>query len=306
MKLPPLAPLRSFEAAARHLSFTRAAEELHVTQGAVSQQVKQLEAYLGFPLFHRRPRRLELTSEGRALNEAVGSALRQIADRTESLKASHGSGPVTVSVVPSFAAKWLIPRLTAFRREHPDIAVRVDAEHRRVDLRAGEVDLAVRFTGGSLAGLHVEEMFRDRVFPVCSPDLVRDGRAPRKLEDLRHVTLLHDNAALWDDSASDWEYWIRAVGVAGVDARSGPGFSQGDMVLQAAILGDGIALTRSSLAELDVESGRLVKPLDVSIPCPWAHYLVCLEEVLGRPHVREVHDWLLAEGRRVAPVYEAG
>lgn len=304
MKLPPLAPLRAFEAAGRHLSFTRAAAELHVTQGAVSQQVKQLETHLGFALFRRLPRRLELTDEGRAFHEVVGSALRQISDKAVSLGAADGNRPVTVSVVPSFAVKWLIPRLTRFRRDHPDIAVRVDADHRRVDLRASEVDLAVRFTGRSYPDLHTVELFRDRVFPVCSPDLVRNGQAPRRLEDLRDVVLLHDNAAMWDQIGSDWEHWTRAVGLKDVDARSGPGFTQGDMVLQAAILGDGVALTRSSLAELDLASGRLVKPLDVSIPCPWAHYVVCLEEALDRPNVLTFHRWLVSEGKRVQPGYE--
>lgn len=306
MKLPPLAPLRAFEAAGRHLSFTRAAAELHVTQGAISQQVKQLEEQLGFALFRRLPRKLELTDKGRALHDVVGSALRQISDKVETLQAPEGNRPVTVSVVPSFAVKWLIPRLTQFRRSHPDMAIRVDADHRRVDLRASEVDLGVRFTGRSFPDLHVVELFRDRVFPVCSPDLVRDGRAPRRPEDLRHAVLLHDNAAMWDQSESDWEYWIKAVGLDGVEARSGPGFTQGDMVLQAAILGDGVALTRSSLAELDLASGRLVKPLDISIPCPWAHYVVCLEEALNRPNVAIFYEWLVAEGRRVQPEYEAG
>lgn len=306
MKLPPLAPLRAFEAAARHLSFTRAAEELHVTQGAVSQQVKQLEEHLGLTLFHRRPRKLELTAEGRTFHEAVGNALRQISDTTESLKSIRGSGPVTVSVVPSFAAKWLIPRLTAFRRAHPDIPVRVDADHALVDLRGGEVDLAVRFTWRKFPGLHAVEMFRDRVFPVCSPDLVREGRAPRTLEDLANVVLLHDEATMWDESACDWEYWVRAVGMKDIDVRDGPGFTQGDMVLQAAMLGDGVALTRSSLAELDLASARLVKPLDVSIPCPWAHHLVCLPETLNRPNVAVFYEWLLAEGTKVAPVYADG
>jgi len=306
MRLPPLPPLRAFEAAARRLSFTRAAEELHVTQGAVSQQVKQLEEYLGFALFRRLPRRLALTSEGRAFHEVVAVALRDIADKAESLKAMRGNDPVTVSVVPSFAAKWLIPRLTEFRRANPDIAVRVDADPRAVDLRAGEVDVAVRFTARPPTGLHAVELFRDRVFPVCSPDLVRDGRAPRSLEDLGDVVLLHDNAAIWDESASDWDYWLKAVGAQGIDARSGPGFTQGDMVLQAAILGDGVALTRSSLAELDLASGRLVRPLATSIPCPWAHYLVCLEDALKRPAVAKVHEWLLSEGREVAPKYEEG
>lgn len=306
MKLPPLAPLRAFEAAGRHLSFTRAAAELHLTQGAVSQQVKQLEEQLGFVLFRRLPRRLELTEEGRAFHEVVGGALRQISDKIESLQAANGNRPVTVSVVPSFAVKWLIPRLTQFRRDHPDVPIRVDADHRRVDLRASEVDLGVRFTGRSFPDLHVVELFRDRVFPVCSPDLVREGRAPRRLEDLRDAVLLHDNAAMWDQSASDWQFWIEAVGLDGVDAQSGPGFTQGDMVLQAAMLGDGVALTRSSLAELDLASGRLVKPLDISIPCPWAHYVVCLEEALNRPNVATFYEWLVAEGRRVQPMYEVG
>lgn len=306
MKLPPLAPLRAFEAAGRHLSFTRAAAELHVTQGAVSQQVKQLEDHLGFALFRRLPRKLELTDEGRAFHEVVGSALRQIAGKIESIRAADGNRPVTISVVPSFAVKWLIPRLTRFRRDHPDIAVRVDADHRIVDLRASEVDLAVRFTERGFPDLHTVELFRDRMFPVCSPDLVREGRAPRCLEDLLHAVLLHENAGIWNENASDWDQWIRAAGLEGVEAPAGPGFTQGDMVLQAAILGEGIALTRGSLAELDLASGRLVKPLDISIPCPRAHYLVCLEEALSRANVATFYDWLIEEGRKVQPQYEAG
>ncbi|MGA8260777.1 MAG: transcriptional regulator GcvA [Arenicellales bacterium] len=304
MKLPPLAPLRAFEAAARHLSFTRAAGELHVTQGAVSQQVKQLEEYLGFALFHRRPRRLELTDEGRAFHEVVGSSLRQISDTAESLKSAHRAGPVTVSVLPSFAVKWLIPRLAKFREIHPDIPVRVDAEPRAVDLRGSEIDIAVRFTNKSYPELHAVELFRDRVFPVCSPDLVRDGRAPRRLEDLRDATLLYDTVAYGDLSGCDWDFWLKQVGLDGVDTHRGTGFTQADMVLQAAILGEGIALTRGSLAELDLAAGRLVKPLDISTPCPWTHLVVCLEEALSRPNVRAFHDWLIDEGTKVKPIYE--
>lgn len=229
MKLPPLAPIRAFEAAARHLSFTRAAAELHVTQGAVSQQVKQLEKHFGFTLFRRLPRKLELTDEGRAFHEVVGSALRQISDKAEALKAAG------TSVVPSFAVKWLIPRLTRFRRDYPDVAVRVDADHRLVDLRATEVDLAVRFTNRRFPDLQSVELFRDWVFPECSPELVREGRAPGRLEDLRNAVLLHENAAIWDESVSDWDYWLKAVGLEGAQAPGGPGFTQGDMVLQAAI-----------------------------------------------------------------------
>ncbi|HSH41900.1 MAG TPA: transcriptional regulator GcvA, partial [Arenicellales bacterium] len=293
MKLPPLGPLRAFEAAGRHLSFTRAAEELHLTQGAVSQQVKQLEEHLGFALFRRLTRRLELTEEGRAFHAVVASALRQISDKVESLKSSAGNRPVTISVVPSFAVKWLIPRLTRFRRAHPEIAIRVDADHRIVDLRSSEVDLAIRFVQHEPEGLHAVELFRDLVFPVCSPDLVREGRAPTRLEDLRHAVLLHESAPLWNESASDWDHWLKAVGLEDAEAPTGPGYTQGDMVLQAAILGEGVALTRSSLAELDLASGRLVRPLDESIPCPRINYLVCHEEALRRPDVATFYGWLV-------------
>ena len=304
MKLPPLAPLRAFEATARHLSFTRAASELHVTQGAVSQQVKQIEEYLGFPLFHRRPRKLELTDEGKAFHGVVRDALMRISDKAESLKSAYQTGPVTVSVLPSFAVKWLIPRLAKFRQEHPEIAVRVDAEPRAVDLRDSEIDIAVRFTNKSYPELHTVELFRDRVFPVCSPDLMRDGRAPRRLEDLRDATLLYDTIAYGDFSGCDWDFWLKQVGLEGVDTHRGTGFTQADMVLQAAILGEGVALTRGSLAELDLAAGRLVKPLDISTPCPWTHLVVCLEESLSRPNVKAFHDWLVDEGSKVAPIYE--
>ena len=303
MKLPPLAPLKAFEAAARHLSFTRAAEELHVTQGAVSQQVKQLEEHLGVALFRRLPRGLELTLEGRVFNEAAASALRQIADAARSVKTKRADGPVTVSVMPSFAVKWLIPRLTQFRRLHPDVAVRVDADYRVADLRDGEVDLAVRFTMKTWPDYHTIELFRDRVFPVCSPDLVRDGRAPKTLEDLRDAVLLYDTVSYGDNSGCDWEYWAEVVGLDGLDMHSGSGFTQADMVLQAAILGDGVALSRSSLSELDLAAGRLVKPLNVSVPCPWTHYVMCTEEALTRANVRTFYDWLIAAGQEVAPLY---
>ena len=305
MKLPPLAPLRAFEAAARHLSFTRAAEELHVTQGAISQQVKQLEEYLGFALFHRRPRKLALTAEGGAFQEVVGNALRQISDKAESLKSSRDSGPVTVSVVPSFAAKWLIPRLTAFRQAHPDIPVRVDANHDRVDLRDGEVDLAVRFTWRKFPDLHSVELFRDRVFPVCSPDLVREGRAPRTLEDLANVVLLHDNATMWDESACDWEYWARAVGLEkhrcaqrtrihpgrhGAAGRHARGRRGADPQL-AGRVGPRIG------APGEATGHQHTLPVGALLSC-------CLEESLNRPNIRAFYDWLLAEGSRVAPVYD--
>ena len=223
-RLPPLNAIRAFEAAARHLSFTKAAEELFVTQAAVSHQIKALEAALGLQLFRRFNRRLMLTDAGQAYLPPLREALDGIAAATERLRAVEQTGSLKVSVLPSFAAKWLLPRLSRFRERHPEIDVLVSANNALVDFARDEVDIAIRYGFGRHPELEVKFLMGDRIFPVCSPELLAAGPPLREPADLRHHTLLHDADALATESES-WRVWLEAAGVSGVDASRGPGFS---------------------------------------------------------------------------------
>jgi LysR family glycine cleavage system transcriptional activator len=293
-RLPPLNAIRAFEAAARHLSFTKAAEELFVTQAAISHQIKALEAALGLQLFRRFNRRLMLTDAGQAYLPPLREALDGIAAATERLRAAEQTGSLKVSVLPSFAAKWLLPRLSRFRERHPEIDVLVSASNALVDFAREEADIAIRYGFGRYPGLEVEFLMGDRIFPVCSPKLLETGPPLRGPADLRHHTLLHDADALADESES-WRVWLEAAGVSGVDPSRGPGFSDSSMLLQAAVDGQGVALGRSALAALDLEAGRLVQPFGPSIPSNLSYFIVTQRGAGERPKVRLFHDWLLEE-----------
>lgn len=296
MRLPPLQALRAFDAAARHLNFTRAAEELFVTQGAVSQQIRQLEEYLGFRLFFRLPRRLQLTDEGERLARATSEGFTRIAGEIESLLAVEEAGVVTVSVLQSFAVKWLIPRLGHFRAEHPDIDVRIHADDRLVDFRTEGIDLAVRFGRGHYPNLHTERLMRDEVFPVCSPDYLANSPTLHVPQDIAGHQLLHD--ATSDPSlprAADWQFWLDGVGVTGIDLRRGLRFNSGDMVIQAALMGQGIGVARTSLAAQDLKAGLLVRPFPQKVVSSYAYYVTCPEENLNRPRVMAFIRWLKKE-----------
>jgi len=288
-KLPPLNALRAFEAAARHLSFTRAAAELNVTQAAISHQVKALEARLGVILFRRLNRALRLTDSGQAYLQAVRDAFDAIAAATERLYADEAGGRLTVTTIHSFAAAWLLPRLLRFHVLHPEIDVLLDAADEIVDFAAGGVDLAIRYGTGNWPGLRVEQWMTEEIFPVCSPDLVTGPAPLRETADLRHQTLLHD------DMRVNWAIWLKAAGVAGVDSNSGPGFTDSRLVLQAAIGGHGVALARSLLVADDLAAGRLVRPFDKALPAGFAYYIVTAKADWDRPKVRAFREWLVAE-----------
>ena len=292
-RLPPLNALRAFEAAARHLSFTKAAEELFVTQAAISHQVKALEETLGTPLFRRLNRRLMLTDAGQAYLPPLRDALDLIAAATARLKSMEETGSLTVSVLPSFAAKWLLPRLSRFRQRHPEIDVLVSAKENLVDFTVDEVDIAIRYSRGRHPGLEIVPMMGDEVFPVCSPDLLETGPPLEQPTDLRHHTLLHDPTARTSDL--DWPAWLEAAGVTGVDASRGPGFTDSSMMLQAAIEGEGVALGRRALAGNDLEAGRLVQPFGPSVPADFSYFIVYPPAGAERPKVRLFRDWLLEE-----------
>ena len=291
-RLPPLAALRAFEAAARHLSFTRAADELHVTQTAISHQIRGLEERLGVRLFRRLPRGLVLTDEAQRYLPAVREAFARLEAATAELLAGRTSGALTASVLPSFAAKWLVPRLGRFRTAHPDIDLRISTSQHLVDFAREDVEVGIRMGRGHYPGLRVDRLFGETLMPVCSPALLEGEHPLRQPADLRHHVLLHD------DDYTGWQLWLQLAGVEGVDAGRGPIFSDSALVVQAAAEGQGVALARTALAAWDIAAGRLVKPFDVTMPHDLAYYLVCPEANAERPRIAAVRAWLLAEAAR--------
>ena len=270
-RLPPLNALRAFVASARHLSFSRAAEELFVTPAAVSQQVKLLEDHLGRVLFRRTNRALLLTDEGQALLPRLHESFALMGEALAGLEAMGDTGILTVSMAPSFAAKWLVPRLEGFQALHPEIDVRVTASMNLVAFADDGVDCAIRYGLGQYPGLVVEKLLDESVVPVCGPGLRRAVTGdPADL--LRDMTLLHDDSPEQDASCPTWRMWLKAAGIAGIDAARGLHFNQASLVLEAAIAGRGAALAKARLAEDDLRAGRLVRLFDVSQPVAFGCY----------------------------------
>lgn len=290
-RLPSLNALRAFEAAARHLSFTRAAEELHVTQAAISHQIKALETDLGIPLFQRVNRTLTLSESGQTLFRGVSEALDIMAVSVERLHHQDRTGALIVSTMDSFAANWLVPRLGRFRETYPEIDVHLSISDESVDFSRSNVDMAVRYGHGDWPGVAVERLLMEEKFPVCAPSLLALGPPLDKPADLKNHTLLHD------DMRVDWRMWLMAAGEAGVDAGKGPGYHHSNLALQAARQGDGVALARSVLVADALATGQLVKPFDFALPAEYAYYVVCPEANLQRPKVRAFRDWLFEEVR---------
>jgi LysR family transcriptional regulator, glycine cleavage system transcriptional activator len=288
-RLPPLNALKAFEAAARHESFTRAAEELCVTQGAVSHQVKALEAELGVKLFNRERQRLVITEAGRGYLEVVRDALDRIAAGTERLLQRQSAGSLTVSTSPNFASKWLVHRLGRFAQAHPGIDLRVSASLHHVDFAREDVDLAIRHGDGQASGLHVTRLCVEQLAPVCSPKLLRGRNGLRNPSDLARHTLLHIN------DRNDWVKWLDSAGVANVDLSRGPVLSEASMALDAAVDGQGVALARSALAAWDLIAGRLVRPFELALPVSYAYWIVCPKVTAKLPKIVAFRDWLLSE-----------
>ncbi|WP_051248792.1 transcriptional regulator GcvA [Inquilinus limosus] len=294
-RLPPLNALRAFEAAARHLSFVDAADELAVTPAAVSHQVKALEAHLGLPLFQRLARGLVLTEQGQALAPQLTRGFDRLAEAVARVRADGGQTVLSVTVLPSFAVRWLLPRLGEFRRLNPGIEIEVQAQHQAVDFRRERVDIALRYGRGGWPGLYVERFLDDEVFPVCSPKLLRDGPNPlRRPEDLRHHTLIHDVLTGDDEPWVTWQQWLLHFGLDDVDPRRGPRYSDSHMMLEAAASGEGVALGRSSIMADDLTSGRLVRPFPDSQVADYAYHFLCRTDAIDRPAVRAFRDWLVA------------
>jgi LysR family glycine cleavage system transcriptional activator len=297
-RLPPLNSLRAFEAAARHLSFTRAAEELHVTPAAISHQIKALEAHLGVKLFRRLNRAVLLTDAGQACVSGLSEAFDRMAAALERLRARECAGPLTVSTSPAFAAKWLVPRLERFQERCPEVDVRVSAAMRLVDFAREDVDVAIRYGPGRYPGLLAELLLTNEVVPVCAPALLGSPRPLRVPQDLRHHTLLHDDTPTSDGAYPNWAMWLRAAGVEGVDASRGPRFDYAGLAFEAAAVGRGVALALSTIAAGDLAAGRLVRPFAVAVPTPFAYFMVCPEALAARPKVEAFRCWLRAEVER--------
>jgi LysR family glycine cleavage system transcriptional activator len=299
-RLPALEALRFFEAASRHASFTKAAKELCVSQAAVSHRIQALEAELGISLFRRLTRRVELTPEGERLAEGVRGGLARIARAIGDLDRGDEIGPLHVSVLPSFASRWLIPRLPRFQSAHPEVAVRVMAEDHMIDLWAdSHADLAIRFGRGRYPSLATTPLMSDSIVPVCSPALLARHDEVTTVDALLDMPLLHDSAAERDDSGTDWRSWLAHVGAASDDRRlaAGARFSHAHLAIEAALLGQGVALARTSLASGDLAAGRLVSPLPLPAPTVYRYFLVCRPEVAQRRKIICFRDWLVAETR---------
>jgi LysR family glycine cleavage system transcriptional activator len=281
--------LRAFEAAARHLSFTQAADEIHITQAAVSHQIRTLEDALGVRLLRRLNRAVRLTEEGQEFFTEVRKALSHLSTAVEKLAAPDAGGPLTVSVLPSFASKWLVPRLGRFRQKHPEIDVRISPSTQLTDFRRDDVDIVVRYGKGRYEGLHSVRMMTEDIFPVCSPALLSGANALRRPEDLRHHTLLYD------DGHVDWAMWLLVAGVNDIGSSQGPYFTDSALVIQAAAAGQGVALARGALAADDLAAGRLVKPFDIAIPTEYAYYVVCPKATSHHPKIAAFREWLLDE-----------
>lgn len=301
-RLPPLNALRAFEAAARHLSFTKAAAELHVTQAAVSHQIKTLEDHLGVALFLRRNKAVILTEAAQLCLPGIRDGFKHLAGAIERIRTEDTANVLSITTTPSFAAKWLVPRLSRFRLAHPEIEVRIDASYQIVDLERDRFDLAIRYGAGEYPALRSEMLIQVSVSPVCSPRLRRGRHALRSPGDLKHHTLLHTDWRDTDQEGLDWRMWLLAAGLADVDWTRGLQFNDETVAIQSAIEGHGVALGRSGLVDTDVAAGRLVRPFGLSVTGKLNYHLVYPPAVAKRPKVAKFRDWALAEARRQTAV----
>jgi DNA-binding transcriptional LysR family regulator len=293
--LPPLDLIQGFEAAARTLSFTKAAEELFITQSAVSRQIRALEDHLGVTLFERRPRTLVLTDQGRILQGAATEFLERLQDTTNRLRADSGTPHLTVTTTGGFASLWLIPRLRTFTALHPDVDVRISASYKTVNLERSLVDVAVRYCQAEEAPEGAIRLFGEELFPICSPALLRDNAHPIKtLEDLGQHALLHIDEAR---GPLDWDTWLAAQGHAGLKPAASVRFDNYEQMIQAALSGQGVAMGIGRLVAGLIEQGRLVAPFSKSAIGSRSYFIIRSAHTRNRPHVRAFVDWLVEEAK---------
>ena len=308
-RLPPLNSLRAFEAAARHLSFKNAALELSVTPTAVSHQIKLLEEFLNLALFRRLPRALELTPQGEAMLAKVREGLECFAAAVENTHERVAQGRLIVVCPPSFATRWLVPRLRRFALAEPALNLHlirslntIDGDRsapasESVDLRQDDSEVVIRFGNGAYPGFRVDPLFGSDYIAVCSPKLLESGTPLREPSDVRFHVLLHDDAIANEHTSPSWEEWLKLAGVTGVDPNAGPHFSDSGLAFVAAVDGMGLALTSKALVTAAIEQGRLIAPFDIALGQQSAYYLVTPEAISERPAVQAFRSWLLEEAR---------
>lgn len=289
--LPPPNTLKAFDAASRHGSFSKAAVELHVTHGAVSRQVQQLEEFLGCELFHRLPRGLQLTARGREFAFGVQAAFDQIRDAVEAVRVDHERHIITVSTLASLAARWLVPRLHRFQNAHPELEIRLSTSPQLTNFDRDGIDLAIRYGRGRWPGVAALRLFTPVEFPVCAPKLLTGAHPLRTPQDLKYTSLLHDT------THRHWQQWLELAGVRGVDAHEGMVVEDMNVLIQAAIEGQGVALASEPLVQAELAAGRLVKPFDIDLPVELAFYAVYPKSRGQDPSVQALVEWLQQEAQ---------
>jgi LysR family glycine cleavage system transcriptional activator len=284
-----LTALPAFDAAARHLSFSRAADELHVTHGAVSRAIRNMEIRLGVQLFDRDTRSVRLTTAGAAYAQEIGRALDQIAAATMAAMPSRAAGSLTVSTSDGFAGRWLVPRLHRFHRANRDIDVRLSTSGVLADFIRDGIDIAIRYGAGGYEGVVSELLAEESVSPVCSPELLQGEHPLRSPADLKHHTLIHDNFRI------DWATWLRQAGLDDINPGGGVKFDSATYAVEAAVHGEGVLLGRSALVSADLAAGRLVRPFDLALKSRSKYYVVYPEGALRHRKVKAFRDWLFSE-----------
>lgn len=295
-RLPPLNALRAFEATARHMSFSKAAEELNLTPSALSYQVRMLEEFLSVKLFKRLNRAIELTDHGQRIFPGVRESFELMSDAMGRLTADTPDHILVVSTGPSFAAKWLTPRIVSFMEACPDLEMRVSASLALIDFVEDRVDVSVRFGAGRYEGLHAERLAGDWTTPMVAPQLLEGENALRTPADIAKHTLLHDDSIKYLPNAPVWKDWLREAGVSGIDTGKGARFNHADHALNAAAKGSGVVLGRGVLAADDLDMGRLAIPFpELTIDTGFAFYFVCPPIMLNRPKVQQFREWVFDE-----------
>jgi LysR family glycine cleavage system transcriptional activator len=287
-----------FSVAARHRSFTAAAEELHRTQSAVSHRIKALEAELGVQLFRRGADQLTLTAAGEALALQVGRTMVDLTRAVSDIGHAGASRRLRVTMLPSVASRWLMSRLPRFCEQYPEIEVQVIADPHILDLRSEGIDLAIRFGHGRYRDHATTLLMRDRVLPVCSPQLLATHGPVPTFDALLALPLLHDSSTEGDGSLSDWRSWLHGMGLSNLPDQAGQRFSQAELSIEAAVVGMGIALARLSLVADHLERGTLISPFPLSMATAFSYYLVALPEATMLPKVVFFSRWLEAEAAR--------
>lgn len=291
-RLPPLKSLQAFEAAARWLSFSKAADELFVTPAAISLQIKQLETFLGVTLFHRLTRAVELTDEARAVLPLLTEGFDKFSEAIDRLAVDEEAGLLVVSSAPTFAIKWLVHHLMDFSDKYPDIDVRLDASLEMRDFKRDGIDVSIRLGTGNYPGLRSVRILDEEVSPVCSPSLLTNGQPLKTIDDLLHHRLLHVEWGALTSHSPDWRLWAKAAGAEHLNVERGPQFSVETMAIEAAINGDGVALVSHASVVEDIKAGRLVRPFDFAVQSDLAYWLVCPEKHMERAKVCAFCDWL--------------